>query len=78
MLLALTDQFETKFAEAFGAKGYCRSCGEYERAYYEGIIHERWAKAQLARGLPAETAYNWFREALRCYERATTKPTGRS
>jgi hypothetical protein len=72
MLLALTDQFETKFAEAFdGAKDVLpRLEGQYERAYYEGIIHERWAKAQLTRGMPGEAAYNWFRQALRCYETA--------
>jgi hypothetical protein len=44
--------------------------GEYEQAYYEGIIYERWAKAQLDRGLPDEAASNWLWEALRCYERA--------
>jgi hypothetical protein len=67
---ALTDQFDTKFAEAFdGAKHVLsRLEGAFEQAYYEGIIYERWAKAQLARGLPAEAAYNWFRQALRCFE----------
>ena len=72
LLLALTDQFETKFSEARDSAKQVlhRMRGEYERAYYEGIIHERWAKAQLARGLPEEAASNWFREALRCYERA--------
>jgi len=72
LLLALTDQFETKFAEAREAAAEVieRLPGEYERAYYQGIIHERWAKAELVRGLPAEAAANWFREAMRCYERA--------
>ena len=72
LLLALTDQFETKFAEAREAASDVlgRLPGAYERAYYQGIIHERWAKAELARGLPAEAAANWFREAMRCYERA--------
>src|SRR5688500_12181810 len=72
LLLALTDQFETKFAEARdAATGVLHQFGgEYERAYYQGIIHERWAKAQIARGLPDEAAANWIREALRCYERA--------
>jgi hypothetical protein len=72
MLLALTDQFETKVGEAFdGAKHVLpRFDGQYERAYYEGIIYERWGKAQLARGLPGEAAYSWFRQAMRCYENA--------
>jgi hypothetical protein len=72
MLLALTDQFEDKFTEAFdSAKQVLPQLrSEYARAYYAGIIDERWAKAQLARGLPGEAAYNWLREALRSYERA--------
>ena len=72
LLLALTDQFETKFAEAREAAMDVLDLlqGEYERAYYQGIVHERWAKAEIARGLPAEAGANWFREAMRCYERA--------
>jgi hypothetical protein len=72
LLLALTDQFDTRFAEALAEANetLSRFDGEYERAYYEGIIHERWAKAQIAHGLPGEAATNWLREALRCYERA--------
>jgi tetratricopeptide (TPR) repeat protein len=72
LLLAVTDQFESQFAEALAASKHVlqRLEGEYQRAYYEGIIYERWAKAQLAHGLPEEVANNWLREALRCYERA--------
>ena len=72
LLLALTDQFETKFAVSLrAAKGILpRLRSEYEREYYEGIIYERWAKAHTARGLPGEAASNWFREALHCFERA--------
>jgi len=72
LLLALTDQFQDKLTEAFDSARHVlpQLRSEYARAYYEGIIDERWAKAQLARGLPGEAAYNWLREALRCYERA--------
>ena len=72
LLLALTDQFESLFGEALVAAKHVlpRLEGEYERAYYEGIIYERWAKAQLDHGLPDEAADHWLREALRCYERA--------
>jgi len=72
MLLALTDQFEKRFTDSLmSAKQLLsRLASDYDQAYYEGIIHERWAKAQLARGLPDETAVHWLREALRCYERA--------
>jgi hypothetical protein len=72
MLLALTDQFETGFTTALNlAKqvlGELR--GDYELAYYEGIIHERWANAQIVKGLPPQFAVGWYREAMRCYERA--------
>jgi hypothetical protein len=72
LVLALTDQFDNQFAEALvSAKQVLpRLEADYDRAYYEGIIYERWAKAQLDRGLPAEAANNWLREAMRCYELA--------
>jgi tetratricopeptide (TPR) repeat protein len=72
LLLALTDQFDDQFAKALVSAKLVlpRLDGEYERAYYEGIIYERWAKAQLDRGLPADAASNWLREAMRCFEEA--------
>lgn len=72
LLLAITDQFDELFAEALvSAKQVLpQLSGEYERSYYEGIIYERWAKAQLDRGLPGESANNWLREAMRCFEEA--------
>src|ERR1700730_10883948 len=47
LLLALTDQFDSQFAEALVASKHLlpQLEGEYKRAYYEGIIYERWAKA---------------------------------
>ncbi len=46
--------------------------GDYERAYYEGILHERHAKALLRRGAPGSggEAYNQLRRAMECFERA--------
>jgi hypothetical protein len=72
LLLALTDQFQQDFAAALARAKLVlpRLNGRYQQAYYEGIIHERWAKAQIARGLPKEFAMQWLREALRCYEQA--------
>jgi tetratricopeptide (TPR) repeat protein len=72
LLLAVTDQFEAEFTTALDeAKQVLQEIdGDYEQAYYEGIINERWAKAQLVRGLPGEFAFGWLREAMRCYERA--------
>src|SRR5205823_5331048 len=74
-LLALTDQFGTDE----GAHCYARAqellpqlAGEYERAYYAGIICERRGSAQLDRGAPGAegTAYAWFRQAMDWYEQA--------
>jgi tetratricopeptide (TPR) repeat protein len=73
LLLALTDQFDREVADALelAKQVLPQLSSEYEREYYAGIIHERWAKAQLARGVPGDAVSGWFREALHCYERAT-------
>lgn len=72
LLLSITDQFDAKFAEALeeAKQVLPQIVGEYERAYYEGIIHERWAKAQSARGMPVEFTMGWMRNAMRCFEKA--------
>ena len=72
LLLALTDQFDHEFADALNSakEVLARIQGEYEQAYYEGIIHERWAKAQIARRLPGESALGWLRKAMQCYATA--------
>jgi hypothetical protein len=45
---------------------------EYERAYYAGIISERWAESLLSQGAPGAgfAAYESLREAMAHYERA--------
>lgn len=72
LILALTDQFETDYARAHGQskEALALLTSDYERAYYEGIIHERWASAQVARGMPEDIASGWIRKAMRCYEQA--------
>jgi hypothetical protein len=72
LLLALTDQFDhATMVTLQMAKDVLESLpGEYEREYYTGIIHERWGKAQLARGMPVGIAIDWLRQAMRDYERA--------
>jgi len=74
LILSLTDQF------ADGISGRLNDAqaqlprlqAEYDRAYYAGIIFERRARALLTRGSPGSgvIAYNWFREAMRWYEKA--------
>jgi hypothetical protein len=81
LLLALTDRFskgygvsDTEAKEVLG-----RIEGEYERAYYSGILAERRAKAQLTRGTPGcgHLAYESFREAMHWFEQAEPiRPTG--
>ena len=53
--------------------------GEYERAYYSGIICERQAKARLEHGGPGSgfAAYEWLREAMDWYHKAEAiRPAG--
>lgn len=81
LLLSITDQF----ADGMGTgvrrarEVLPRLTGEYERAYYAGIICERRAKAQLKRGAmnSGAIAADWFREAMGWYEQAeTVRPPG--
>jgi hypothetical protein len=78
-LLTLTDQFGrgTGVNEAREVLGKLE--GEYERAYYEGIVCERQGKA-LLRGTAAgsaSSAHDWLREAMRAYEGAEAiRPAG--
>ncbi len=74
LLLAITDQFQVDFHAAMqrAKEALQRLDGAYEQAYYGGIVHERWAKAQLSRGVPIDVAISWFREAMRSYEKAET------
>lgn len=81
LLLAITDQFADEPAE--GVRRACevlpRLESEYERAYYAGIICERRARAQLHRGAlgSADVAAEWFRDAMRSYEKAERmRPAG--
>ena len=70
LLLAITDEFEKAGAGTFNdAKALLPKIeGQYERAYYEGIINERWGNAQLAKGV--RTSKSWFSAAMRCYTKA--------
>lgn len=74
LLLALTDQFESEpGADVAAARAVLpRLAGEYEQAYYPGIICERWAKRLLGRDAPGTgpLVYDWLRDAMECYERA--------
>ena len=47
-----------------------RLASDYDRAYYQGIIHERWAKAEEQRAVPSHVVSGWFLQAMHAYERA--------
>jgi hypothetical protein len=72
LLLARTDLFETEYTAAFErAKAVLpRLTTDYDRAYYEGVVHERWAKAQTVRRVPSHVVTGWYLHAMRCFERA--------
>ena len=72
LLLSLTDQFGKGVRAAQAREVLERLKGGYERAYYAGIICERWADALLRKGSPGAgfTAYENLREAMTHYERA--------
>jgi len=74
LLLSITDSFSEDLAEGVhrAREVLPRLTDEYERVYYAGIICERRARAQLHRGAlgSADVAAEWFREAMRWYEKA--------
>jgi hypothetical protein len=72
LLLALTDQFDLdlprKVKEARAVLHQLRD--DYSRIYYDGVICERQAKANLKGGSSAHAACEWFLQAMEYYERA--------
>jgi len=72
LLLARTDLFNEEYTAAFErARALLpRFADEYDRAYYEGVIHERWAKAQESRRVPSHVITGWYLHAMHCFERA--------
>ncbi len=81
LLLSITDQFDHDLASGVQrAREVLPTLGgEYERAYYAGIICERRAVAQLRHGAPGSgaVAYHWLAEARDWYEKAeAVRPHG--
>ena len=79
LLLALTDQFEMRLSASRPHELLPRLHGEYERAYYAGIISERRIRALLNQGSPGarDAAYDGLREAMEWYEKAEAiRPPG--
>lgn len=74
LLLSLTDEFDSAPAETMkqAREALGRLHSAYDRAYYEGIICERQARAFLRQGKPGSgaIAHVWLRQAMRLYEEA--------
>ena len=79
LLLAITDQFGPDIP-ASRAREVLRSIeGEYEKAYYAGIVSERCARARMKQGIPGanQRAYQEFADAMHSYEIAEAhRPSG--
>jgi len=79
LLLALTDQFGTGMVLTKAREVVPKLQGEYERAYYAGIVWERLAHSQLHQASPnsAFSAYESLRQAMESYEKAEQmRPAG--
>ncbi|MFB3816250.1 MAG: hypothetical protein ACE147_01185 [Candidatus Methylomirabilales bacterium] len=73
LFLSLTDQFDSGPAETMrqARELLTRLRSPYDRAYYEGILYERQARAILRTKPGSEaTAYQWLRRAMQLYEEA--------
>lgn len=79
LLLSLTDQFGKGIPAAKAREILASLESDYDRAYYAGIICERWAEFSLRQGAPGAgfAAYESLREAMEHYELAETiRPAG--
>jgi hypothetical protein len=81
LLLAVTDRFSKSYgvSDTQAKEILTKIKGDYEHAYYSGILAERRAKAQLARGTPGcgHQAYEGFHEAMNWFEKAeAVRPPG--
>jgi hypothetical protein len=72
LLLSLTDQFHANSTHGvkLAEETLAQLADAYERAYYAGIICERWARALLAGGDPGRQALDWLDDAMRRYDDA--------
>jgi hypothetical protein len=79
LLLAITDQFgknpDVGVEQATRVLG--KLSGDYERAYYSGVIGERWAKSRLRSGAHPSHVSGFLAEAMDWYAKAmAASPAG--
>ena len=72
LLLSITDQFPEEMSAALtDANDALRHIqSEYHQAYYQGIIHERWGRANMTLGRGNQAARSWIQKAMTCYSTA--------
>jgi hypothetical protein len=72
LILSVTDQFRRNGTTGVHkAREYVgRLIDAYQRHYYEGLVWEREARACLRQPMGSGFAYEGFRSAMACYERA--------
>lgn len=74
LLLSITDQFGASSSASVAAAReiLAKIRGDYERAYYEGIVCERWATGIRKRQTTASgpMVYDWLRRAMEWFEKA--------
>lgn len=76
LILALTDQFANKSSSSrvkLAASHAASLEDEYERLYYGAIVHEREARAFLAKSHSGSFAYECFEDAMELFEQAIEK-----
>jgi hypothetical protein len=72
LLLARTDQFHSNVQAKAAQEVLVQLKGDYEQAYYAGIVWERLANARIRYGMSQNgtSAYHMLREAMGHYEKA--------
>lgn len=72
LTLAISDQFsDPRGVQPKDALAVVEQIAdEYERTYLTGVVYERWAKAELSRGMPADGPAFWIREAMQHFAAA--------
>ncbi len=79
LLLALTDQFGHGYGVNLKSTQDLlpKLRDQYERAYYAGVILERWGKGLPGIGAPNSGMDDWLRQAMGWYEKAEAiRPAG--
>src|SRR5690348_13171787 len=72
LLLSRTDQFRSNASPKAAQEVLAQLKGEFEQAYYAGIIWERLGNARIREGGSAgSSAFHMLREAMNYYEKAT-------